>query len=301
MNAQKASHARVAPIGRALAVIAALTLLAVLIKPVRNALGLWRWANMGRAVLDSRNVTGSNRGNWTDVIFLHHSVGTNLIEQGGVREKLTAAGFDFWDHGYMWQRLGRPDGARTNYSYNIPDDNTDPDGFAAIFAQPISSLPVNALSGLMQHQVIVFKSCFPVSDITSDEQLETYKSYYIGVRSTMDKHRDKVFIVVTPPPLNPAETGAPAAVRARAFADWLKSDDYLGGRQNVFTFDLFDQLAENNPAAPDHNMLRAAYREGDDSHPNRRANELIGPSFADFIVQAVQQYRAISASVPSGQ
>ncbi|MDP2860532.1 MAG: hypothetical protein Q8N98_02350, partial [bacterium] len=34
------------------------------------------------------------------VIFLHHSVGQGLVAQGGVRERLTALGYEFYDHGY---------------------------------------------------------------------------------------------------------------------------------------------------------------------------------------------------------
>jgi len=242
------------------------------------------------AVLDSPSVAAN--GDFTNVIFLHHSTGRNLIEQGGVRQAFSTAGYEFWDHGYNHQGLTRPDGTSAGYSYSIPDDNTDPDGFAQIFSQRLYPRPWNAFSGLMQHEVIAFKSCFPVSDITSDEQLAEYKADYLSMRDVMDQHPDRVFIVVTPPPLNPAATNANAAARARAFANWLKSDAYLEGHPNVFTFDLFDLLAEGDPIAPDYSMLRAAYREGDDSHPNRMANETIGPLFVDFIVQAVKAYRA---------
>jgi len=236
------------------------------------------------------------RGDFTNVIFLHHSTGRNLIHQGGVRERLTEAGFQFWDHDYNFEGLTRPDGALAGYSYSIPDDNTDPDGFARLFAQPVYGFSLNAFSGLMQHEVIAFKSCFPASRVTSDEQLAEYKAYYLGMREVMDQHRDRIFIVVTPPPLTPAVTDAGAAARARAFADWLKSEEFLAGHPNVFTFDLFDLLAEGDPSAPDLNMLRATYRgEGEDSHPNQPANETIGPLFADFIIQAVQMYRAALA------
>lgn len=241
-----------------------------------------------RALLDRTPV---EQQDFTNVIFLHHSVGRGLIYQGGVRERLTAAGFQFWDHDYNWEGLIRPDGTRTGYSYSIPDDNTDPDGLARLFSQRVYSWPLNAFSGLMQHEVIAFKSCFPVSDITSDEQLGQYRAWYLGMRDVMDRYPDHIFIVVTPPPLNPAATTPEVAARARAFANWLKSEDFLSGHPNIFTFDLFNLLAEGDPGAPDHNMLRAEYREGTDSHPNQLANETIGPLFADFIIEAVQTYR----------
>lgn len=246
-----------------------------------------------RALMDSRNITAG--GGFTNAIFLHHSTGRNLIRQGEVRERLTEAGFQFWDHDYNYEGLIRPDGTRTGYSYGIPNDNTNPDGFARLFAQRVYGFPLNAFSGLMQHEVIAFKSCFPASRITSDEQLAEYKAYYLNIREVMDQHRDRIFIVVTPPPLNPAATDAETAARARAFANWLKSDEFLAGHPNVFTFDFFDLLAEGDPSAPDFDMLRAACREGEDSHPNQLANETIGPLFADFIVEAVQTYQAVLA------
>jgi len=252
--------------------------------------GIRAFVSTCRAVLDSPSVRAT--GDLTNVIFLHHSTGRNLIVQGGVRERLNQAGFQFWDHDYNYEGLTRPNGEQAGYSYDIPDDNTDPDGLAQIFSQYLYSKPLNAFSGLMQHDVIIFKSCFPVSNITSDTQLEQYKAYYLQMREVMDQHADHIFIIVTLPPLNPADTDAQTAARARAFADWLKSDEFLAGHLNVFTFDFFDLLAEGDSSAPDSNMLRAAYREEEDSHPNQPANQTIGPLLADFVITAVQAYRA---------
>jgi hypothetical protein len=242
-------------------------------------------------VLDSRNVTRYNQGNYTDIIFLHHSVGHNLIEQGGVREAFAQAGYDFFDHDYNGEGLTDPTGQAKGYSYSVPDDNTDINGLARIFEQPVLPLPANTLSALLQHEVIILKSCYPNSSITSDEQLAQNKDYYLKIRDTMDKHPDKVFILVTTPPLNPAETDLETAARARAMADWLKSDEFLSGHPNVFTFDFFSYLAEDQPGSSGLNMLKAAYQDGADSHPNQLANETIGPKFVEFVIQSIQGYR----------
>jgi hypothetical protein len=247
-----------------------------------------------RAVADRQTVTQYNQGKFTNIIFLHHSTGENLILQGGVRERFTEAGYNFWDHSYNAQGLRDPAGKYTGYSYIVPGDNTDPDGMARIFSQRAYDLPINTLSGLLQHEVIIIKSCFaPANNIKSDQQLETYKSWYLGIRNTMDRHPDKVFVFVTFPPLNPAETNREEATRARAFADWLKSEEFLNGHPNIFTFDLFGKLAEENPAAPDFNMLRQSYRNGSDSHPNQLANETIGPLLVDFVIKAIGQYQEV--------
>lgn len=264
---------------------------------LRGALVSWArvFVSTCKAVLDSPSVTISS--DFTNVIFLHHSTGQNLIEQGKVRQAFTAAGYDFWDHGYNDRGLTRPDGTPSGYSYNIPGDNTDPDGLAHIFSQRLYPGPVNAFSGLMQHEVIIFKSCFPVSDITSGEQLEEYKAHYLQIRDVMDQHPDHIFVVMTPPPLNPAATNAEAATRARAFAKWLKSDVFLEGHPNVYAFDFFDLLANKDPASLDYNRLREEYREENDSHPNMRANETIAPIFVEFVIGAIEDYQALGATV----
>ncbi len=226
------------------------------------------------------------------VIFLHHSTGQGLIDQGGLRQRLTALGYEFFDHGYNDAGLTLANGQSANMNFDIPDDNTDPDGFNILFAQPVTSPSSNAFSHLMQYDVLAFKSCFPSANIESNQQLEEYKTYYRNIRAVMDKYPNKIFIVVTPPPNTPAETNSQNAARARAWANWLKSPEYLSGHPNVFTFDFFNLLAESNQSARDYNMLRAAYRLGDahDSHPNERANREIAPQFADFIAQAIKSY-----------
>ncbi|MFQ6014424.1 MAG: hypothetical protein ACE5NP_03140 [Anaerolineae bacterium] len=222
------------------------------------------------------------------VMFLHHSVGANLIEQGGVRQRLTDLGYEFYDHGYNEDGLVLADGTWTGRNFDVPDDNTDPDGFAVIFAQPLHDPPDNTFSQLMQYDAIAFKSCFPTSLIESDAQLAQYKSYYLSIRDRMDQYPNKVFIVVTQPPEIPNDTDPQAAARARAFSDWLASDEYLSGHPNVFTFNLFDLLAD-----PSTNMLRAEYQTDEwDAHPNELANRTIGPLFVNFIDQAIRTYTA---------
>jgi hypothetical protein len=227
------------------------------------------------------------------IMFLHHSVGQALIQQGEVRQRLTALGYEFYDHGYNGDGLTLANGQPADANFEIPDDNTDPDGLNALFAQPVTTPPTNAFSQLMQYDVLAFKSCFPTSNIESDQQLDEYKTYYRNMRAVMDRYPTKIFIVVTPPPNTPAETNSQNAERARAWANWLQSPEFLSDNasRNIFTFDLFNLLGESDSTAGDHNMLRAGYRgDPNDSHPNELANREIGPQFADFIAQAIKTY-----------
>jgi hypothetical protein len=217
------------------------------------------------------------------ILFLHHSCGHNLIEQGGVREGLTALGYAFYDHGYNEQGLRLPDGTYAGRNFGVPGDNTNPDGFAAIFAQPLHDPPDNTFSHLMQYDVIAFKSCFPVSNIAGDDQLEAYKRHYLAIRDRMDQYPAKVFVIVTQPPQVPRASSRAEADRARAWTAWLQSDAFLAGHDNVVVFDFFDHLAG------DDNFLRREYRLNDqDAHPNPTANAEIGPRFVAFLDRAAR-------------
>lgn len=245
-----------------------------------------------RATIDSRRVRESGAEAYTNIVFLHHSTGEHLIQAGELRARLRTQGYLLWDHGYNFQGLRDPEGIPTGYSYNIPNNNTDPQGLAQVFNQPELPLPVNALSGLLQHDVIMLKSCFtPTSEIADEAQLETYQQAYREMRNVIARHPEKLFILLTQPPLNPASTDSEQAARARRLADWLVSEDFQAGLPNLVVFDLFDRLAESDPTSPDFSMLSQEYRDGLDSHPNWIASKTIAPELADYIVQAIENYR----------
>lgn len=228
------------------------------------------------------------------IVWLHHSCGQNLIEQGGVREGLTALGYEFYDHGYNDEGLRLADGSYAGRNFDVPGDNTDPDGLAEIFGQPLHDPPDNTFSYLMQYDVIAFKSCYPVSNIGSDEQLAEYQAYYLTIRARVAQHPEKLFVDVTQPPQVPGSSDRDEARRARALADWLNSGQFLGGQPNLVTFDFFGHLAA------DDNFLRREYRvDNQDAHPNERANREIGPRFVEFLDQAIQSFGPEAASRPT--
>lgn len=262
----------------------------------------------GPAIVSTERV--QDDGTYHNLIFLHHSTGENLILYGNVRKLFTQKGYQFWDHDYNRDGLTRPDGTRTHTHYNIPETapgvdsggNTDPEGLAVLFAQPVHDPPDNAFSRLLQHPVVIFKSCFPNNALKSDEMLERHKAFYLGMRNAMDQHPGHVFILLTTPPLHPKETNAGEANRARALSRWLQSEAFLGGHTNLFVFDFYNLLAD-----PGTNMLRPEYQlkgSSVDSHPNTLANEVIGPRFVDFVDQSVRTYLASPHSTepkPSGK
>ena len=232
-------------------------------------------------------------GRFTNIIFLHHSTGRNLMAQGNMRPALTQLGYQVWDHDFNHIGLTQPDGTLVQAHYKIPGmlgrGDTDVDGLAHLFSQPVTDPPQNAFSRLLQHEVIIVKSCYPNSAIKDDAMQQQFQDWYIQIRDVVNSHPDKLFIIMTSPPLHPLATTPEDAQRARTVANWLASDEFLAGHSNLFVFDYFDLLADT-----DTHMLRADYQkttEEAESHPNQLANEVIGPQFVTFIDTAVSTYR----------
>jgi|WetSurSiteA1Bulk_404760.scaffolds.fasta_scaffold00643_2 hypothetical protein len=235
----------------------------------------------------------------TNLFFLHHSTGEGLITEGNMRGVIasynTAYGtsFQFWDHGYNSDGLRDPSGNSTGTNYNIPDDNTDPEGLNNLWTN-IEERYVTARNLILNnHEVIAFKSCFPASDIPDSTTLNQYISWYLAMRDFFDTRPDRLFIVMSTPPLHHLATNSTAATNARAFADWLCSDVYLSGHSNVRCFNLFDYLANHNDGSATANMLRYEYEgshSNNDSHPNTLANQTVGTIFAEFLCNVVSVY-----------
>lgn len=238
----------------------------------------------GAAVAGAARPPGQ-AGEPISIIFMHHSTGGNLIAQGGVREGFTALGYAFWDHGYNDEGLTDPEGNNTGANWAVPNDNTDPDGWYNIFNQPVTDPPANTFSHMLTHDVIIFKSCFPSSNIYDEEMFEAYRRYFLSMRDVMDQHPDKLFIPFTTPPLTPNETEPTNAARARRWAGYLTSPEYLAGHPNIAVFDFFSQLADAD------GYLRAEYRADEwDSHPNELANQTVGPIFVAFVDEAIRNF-----------
>ncbi|OPZ83799.1 MAG: hypothetical protein BWY76_02116 [bacterium ADurb.Bin429] len=237
--------------------------------------------------------------NLTNLFILHLSVGNGLIVDGGMRNVIAAYNtanstqFVLWDHGYNADGLRDQHGNFTGTNYSIPSDDTTPWGLCLIWTSQDPEYVATRTAMMSNHQVIAFKSCFPASDIGDANTLQQYKTWYLAMRDFFDAHPEKLFIVMTTPPLHRLATNPTAAANARAFANWLSSSTYLSGHPNVRCFNLFDYLAKADDGTPTANMLRFEYElddGSDDSHPNAQANAIVGPILAQFLCNAAREY-----------
>ncbi|MEQ8187271.1 MAG: hypothetical protein ABRQ39_04810 [Candidatus Eremiobacterota bacterium] len=234
--------------------------------------------------------TGTS-GTKNKLFFLHHSVGDGVITVGNMRPVVTSynningTNYGFWDHGYNSDGLRNPAGQFTGTSFPVPDDNTDPGGLHYLFTSS-SADAVSARNQMLEYDVIAFKSCYTASNIPDDDTLNQYKTWYLEMRNFFDQHPEKIFVVMSSPPLHRVETNSVAAANARNFANWLKSSDYIGGRTNVVCFDLFNYLAGSD------NMLNYSYERSHydaDSHPNTLGYQTVGPIFAQFLIDTAKK------------
>ncbi|MGB3023609.1 MAG: hypothetical protein WBB39_02270 [Candidatus Saccharimonadales bacterium] len=215
------------------------------------------------------------------ILFLHRSVGENLIKDGKMYELIATHGDDeLSDFNQNTSVLRDADGSRKT-DMVMPGGNTTPRDFAALFRDDYHS-PLKDLT--MEFDAIVIKSCYPNSNIKSSAELHEVQNYYRSIAQYLTQHADKKLIILTSPPLIPLLTNRANATRARELAYWLAHTEF---GENVSIFNLFDELANNSGTQA--NMLRREYRRilPFDAHPNKLASQTIAPKLIQFIVETL--------------
>jgi len=234
----------------------------------------------------------------TNIVFIHHSVGENWLEQGELRTQLTTSGFNVHDITYGDDVPGTPvPGMQPN------GDFTDVKDWYFWFHNFLDGVLEWECSSGEYNQVVMFKSCFPNSGITEEgiapgnptndnHTIWNYKAAYCSLTNVFAQHSNVLFIAVTAPPMKPGDGYHPdEGARARTFNNWLKKDfvdAYVDstGQRNLAVFDLFDILATASTKPRGANALFPAYRTRD-SHPNtkgsRSATGVFMPYFRNIL------------------
>lgn len=217
------------------------------------------------------------------LVFIHHSTGEAWLGDGsgGLGLALRDNNYFVSDTNYGWGPDDEDAGAGTI------GDHTDIPNWYAWFTGPHRSTYTAALYAEdLQHcaytrlttdpggdnTVVLFKSCFPNSDLagtptdppatsadhTSSLTVANAKRIYLDLLTYFGAHPEKLFVVITAPPLASGVTDASKAANARAFNNWLV-DDWLTGypHANVAVFDYFTVLTSNG-GSPSINDLGSA-------------------------------------------
>lgn len=228
----------------------------------------------------------SPMGSDAKVILLHHSTGY-CIWQGGVPEY-----FDSYDSAngvnYAIDELAYPDSPYPwdNYPYDYWHLWVD-GGSGQAAAEGVPTLE----SFISNYDVIVFKHCFPVSEVgpdgtpdvsSSDKTVTNYCLQYNALKTKLHSFPSNRFVVWTGAALTYASTNPADAARAKKFFDWVKNVwDEKG--DNIYVFDFY--TLETGGTL----YITAAHAESSgDSHPNAAFSAEVAPLFAQRVIDVLE-------------
>ena len=246
--------------------------------------------------------------NTTRIAFLHHSTG-GIVWKGGIPQFIQS-----WNTAhatsYEITELAYPNtaGGHTQlrkllparifnmvFSDHYPWDNYPYDYWNLWVAhagenRDRSELNLDDLA--RSYDVIVFKHCFPVSEVKPDDEspsvssskqtLANYKLQYEALKTRMHQFPRTRFIVWTGPALTQAVTNPEDAERARQFSTWVKSTwDEKG--DNIFVWDFRELETEGGFYLKPEN----AYSP-ENSHPAEALAAKVAPLLGRRIVDVIE-------------
>lgn len=227
----------------------------------------------------------------TEIIFLHHSTGLKIW---GVENSLaTSVAFrlnKFYD--FIGRNANLPmmfkeynSEHKTNYKiYKRPFPKSRPYGWhnfpydyyniwvANAGMKPYKKQPTLEMLS-EEYDIIIFKHCFPVSNIMPDKDTSDINSYYKSIanyklqykalKNKMHEFPNTKFILFTGAALVKANTTEDSALRAKEFFTWVKEEWDQPG-DNIFIWDLYSLQTEESL------YFKNEYAESEtDSHPNK--------------------------------
>jgi hypothetical protein len=260
-----------------------------------------------------------------DVVFLHHSVGTQLLaspgpEQGdrnqptahpnggGLRALLARDGYRLHAATY-----GSVLGERTDLFDWLPKFREHMDEVLAIANQD------TRLDAGTRNRVVIFKSCFPNSNFVGagtapgnpagpELTVANARATMMALRSEFTKYPDVLFVYVTAPPQAPVTWTEPLWKRmvkkalgrtthtdelrqsggfARQFNNWVKDPAGWLAAYPHRNVVVFD-LFDTLTGHGASNLSRYATGDGSDSHPSAEGNGLAAAEFVPFLNRVVR-------------
>jgi len=221
------------------------------------------------------------------VIFLHHSTG-GVIWNGGVSALL--ADYNAGNgKSYQMSQINYPDGSNypwDNYPYDYWNIWVNHAGESQYSGQDTLEILTR------EYEVIVFKHCFPVSNIaadtgnpdlaSADKRIENYKLQYDALKAKMHQFPNVRFIVWTGAANVAGAATADEAARSRVFFEWVRNTWDKQG-DNIFVWDFFELETEGG------NFLKTEYAAGpSDSHPNSAFASTVAPYFVKRVVDVIE-------------
>lgn len=247
----------------------------------------------------------SNPPSSASLIFIHHSTGENWLSDsnGGLGIALRNNNYFVSDTNYGWGPDSIGDNTDIGYWWNWFRGTSSSTYMSALYNESGQNASYSRLSTKPagENEIIMFKSCFPNSafqgsatdtvppigsnPLAGQDSSSAYhtianaKGIYMDILEYFRTKQDKLFIVITAPPLSDNTW----ANNARAFNEWL-INDWLENYpyKNVAVFDFYNVLTTNggnentndlNQSSGNHHRWSGSAIEhitsgDDDSYPN---------------------------------
>jgi hypothetical protein len=228
------------------------------------------------------------------LIFIHHSCGENWLRTGNgdLGSALNLNNYYVSDTNYGWDAESNDNlGDRTD-TIHWPEWFTDTK-MPYVYSNNSNSCYTNTITNPGgENEIIMFKSCYPNSDVGSS--IDDEKDIYNPLLTYFSNHTNKIFVLIVPPPMQSISTPS----LTRELANWL-SDTKNGWlknytSKNVFVFDFYNILTDpdnhhwvNNDviehvvSSSSSNVLY--YFTGGDNHPNSTGNQKATSEFVPLL------------------
>lgn len=250
--------------------------------------------------LGCNNSEDNSMDNKINIIFLHHSTG-NRIWRGSLSKIADKLGFNGdvikWFDDYNKKNSTNYNITETNFPKESPYGwNNYPYDYYNIWVKNAGDKPYKEEPTLeiltKKYDVIIFKHCFPVSNIMSDisdpdiesntKTLGNYKLQYKALKKKLLEFSDKKFILWTPTAQLKSQTNEEEAKRADEFYRWVR-DEWDQKGDNIFLWDFRSFQVEGGI------YFKDEFADAiNNSHPNRTFSTRVAPYFCNRIVDVIE-------------
>ena len=202
------------------------------------------------------------------LFFIHHSTGENWLhdDYGGLGVALRDNRYYVSDSNYGWGPDVIGDTTDIGHWYTWFRGPQSATYMAAVFAASDQNCSYSRLASAPAgaNGIVLFKSCFPNSNLNGDPDapvpsigsnplrgancysehhtVANAKGIYMDLLNAFATHTNTLFVAIAAPPVSDSGLSA----NARAFNNWL-ANDWLSvyAHRNVFVFDFYNVLTSN--------------------------------------------------------
>ncbi len=237
------------------------------------------------------------------IIFLHHSTGRIIYDGHNQYNRIIRKIFQLQSYVPKWIKNHNQING-TNYQITeqyFPQKetygwNNYPYDYYNIWIknageQPFQSEPTLEIL-TKKYNLIIFKHCFPVSNILEDinrpdinsteKRIENYKLQYIALKRKLNEFPNTKFLIWIGPALLEANTTKEQALRAKVFFDWVRNV-WNTGDDNVFLWDFYELETEGTLFMKTENSINPM-----NSHPGKSFAQRVAPLFCQRIVDVIE-------------